>query len=124
MQTDPNDDSYLQPFQTQRRSKLGLASLVLSILGIGGIVGMISTIAYLKLTTEEGFDKESTLGTVMGLCIVASMGAMFVAVVSGLAGLFRKGVDRTAAGIGFGLGIVGLAIVAGLALFGSGRLEP
>ena len=123
MQTEQGDAIYLEPFTPQRRSKLGVASLVLSILGVGGIVGMISTIGFLMTTTEAGFDKASIWGTIMIFCIIGSVGAMLVAVVVGVAGLCQKGVDRTAAGIGLGLGLVGLAVTTGLAVLGSGRLE-
>jgi len=122
MQTDQDDATYLEPFPKQRRSKLGIASLALSILGISGIVGMLSTTIFLEVTTEGGFDEESSWANVLVLSVIGSVGALLLGVVIGVAGLCQKSIDRTAAAIGLGVGILGLAISAGLALLGSSKM--
>jgi len=132
MSFDPNDGGrspYAPPQTTysnvagtnyptpKKHGKLGIASLLISLLVGFSFVTMIVVVGIMESKNPGGFAEDKTIATILGLAVFGFIGLNFVGFILGLVGLFMPDRQKlfSILGVVFNgvviFGIVGLVVI-------------
>lgn len=102
----------------ERRSRLGVASLVISLIA-GILMFLLFSVAGVAETSSPGGIDENSLGAaIIGLLLLALIIGEMLAIALGVAALFQSGTNKTPAIIGIIFAATVVAIASFLVLLG------
>ncbi len=103
--------------QPTKQSGLGIASFILAIVSVVGVIFSIGYVGYLDATEPARLETETSM-MMVGFGILFFLLLALIGLVLGIIGLFQKTRRRTFAGIGVGINALGALIVAVLIAIG------
>ena len=111
-------NSQLRNLERTGQSRLGIASLSISIISALAVFILMITAGIIDSSLPGGMDEESALAITLGLFLCAFMGLDLLAIGLGIAGIFQKSRQRVLAIIGTIIAVATEIILFSLMIIG------
>ena len=108
-----------EPLPEKRISRLGVASFVISLVGLVSLVAIFGYAGYKEINTPGGIDEDSSEAALIGLVAILCMILVIVGFIMGLVSLFQKDERRAFGIVGTVLSLLAIAITSFLIWLGS-----